>query len=157
MHAHSGHAGWLPRRTRELCCGAPCRRGARHIFALTGLLAVSTGTAAVPAAHGRAHDVGHKQHGRRPRQAAGTAAVPVETRHENVAHTRVAVPQAPISGATGRRRAALINTLRQRPLTLVQPAQREGQAPDQRPPDVISEGGVDQAGPDQAGESDAQD
>ena len=23
QHAYSGHAGWLPRRTRELCCGAP--------------------------------------------------------------------------------------------------------------------------------------
>ncbi len=26
-HAYSGHAGWLPRRTRELCCGAPPRVG----------------------------------------------------------------------------------------------------------------------------------
>jgi len=41
-----------------------------------------------PAAHGRAHGVGHKHHGRLQRQAAETAAVLVETRRENVAHTR---------------------------------------------------------------------
>ncbi len=62
--------------------------GARHIFAVTGLLTVSTGTAAIPAAHGRAHGVGQKHHGRLQRQAAGTAAVPVETRREKVARTR---------------------------------------------------------------------
>jgi len=56
-------------------------------FAVTNLLVVSTGTAAVPAAHGRANGVGHKHHGHLQRQAAGTAAVPVDTQRENVART----------------------------------------------------------------------
>jgi len=51
------------------------------------VLAVSAGTAAVPAAHGCGHGVRHMQHGCRQRQAAGTAAVPVNTGRENVART----------------------------------------------------------------------
>jgi len=45
-----------------------------------------------PAAHGRAHGVGQKHHGRLQRQAAGTAAVPVDTRRKKVAHTHAFGP-----------------------------------------------------------------